>query len=110
VNQHEVSVSVACDGVLGISLPGWLDQHTLRNVAFGTMIGLAVLAFLAAWLVKKIVMKLLLVAILVAGGVAIYSQRQELATCAKDCDCKFFGMDVTLPEAAADACAIVNHK
>jgi predicted kinase len=110
MHEHGVSVSVACRAVLAISLPDWLDQHTLRNVALGTMAGLALLAFLVAWLVKKVVMKLILVVLLVGAGFAIYNQREELATCAKDCDCKFFGMDVTLPEAAADACAIVNHR
>ncbi len=110
MHQHGVSVSVACRAVLAISLPDWLDQHTLRNVALGTMAGLAILALLVAWLVKKVVMKLILVVLLVGAGFAIYNQREELATCAKDCDCRFFGMEVTLPEAAADACAIVNRQ
>ncbi len=110
MHQHGASVSVACGAVLAISLPDWLDQPTLRNVALGTMAGLAVLAFLVAWLVRKVVVKLFLVVVLVGTGFAIYNQREELATCAKDCDCRFFGMDVTLPEAAADACAIVNHR
>jgi hypothetical protein len=110
MHQHGASVSVACRAVLAISLPDWLDQPTLRNVALGTMAGLAVLAFLVTWLVRKVVVKLFLVIVLVGTGFAIYNQREELATCAKDCDCRFFGMDVTLPEAAADACAIVNHR
>ncbi len=110
MHQHGASVSVACRAVLAISLPDWLDQPTLRNVALGTMAGLALLAFLVAWLVRKVVMKLILVVLLVGAGFAIYNQREELATCAKDCDCKFFGMEVTLPEGAADACAIVNHQ
>ena len=105
VHQHGVSVSVTCRAVLAISLPDWLDQHTLRNVALGTMAGLAIVAFLVAWLVKKVVMKLILVVLLAGAGFAIYNQREELATCAKDCDCRFFGMEVTLPEAAADPSA-----
>ncbi len=96
--------------MLAISLPEWLDQHTLRNVALGTMAGLAVLAFLVAWLVRKIVTKLILVVLLVGAGFAIYNQREELSTCAQDCDCTFFGMEVTLPTAAADACALVNGQ
>lgn len=110
MHEHGASVSVACGAVLAISLPDWLDQPTLRNVALGTMAGLALLAFLVAWLVRKVVIKLLLAVVLVGAGFAVYNQREELATCAKDCDCRFFGMDVTLPEAAADGCAIVNHK
>lgn len=96
--------------MLAISLPEWLDQPTLRNVALGTMAGLALIAFLVAWLVKKVVTKLILVVLLVGAGFAIYNQREELATCATDCDCRFFGMEVTLPEGAADACAIVNRQ
>ena len=61
MHQHGASVSVACGAVLAISLPDWLDQPTLRNVALGTMAGLAVLALLVAWLVRKVVVKLFLV-------------------------------------------------
>ncbi|HTN79284.1 MAG TPA: hypothetical protein VMK16_06405 [Acidimicrobiales bacterium] len=96
--------------MLALALPDWLDQPTLRNVALGTMAGLAILAFLVAWLVKKVVTKLILVVLLVGAGFAIYNQREELATCATNCDCRFFGMEVTLPTSAADACALVNHK
>jgi Na+/phosphate symporter len=96
--------------VLAFSLPEWLDQDTLRNIALGTMIGLAVIAFLVAWLVKKVVTKLFLVLVLVGAGFAVYNQREELGTCAIDCECRFFGMEVTLPTAAADACALVNRQ
>jgi hypothetical protein len=61
--------------VLAFSLPEWLDQDTLRNVALGTMIALAVIAFLVAWLVKKVVTKLFLVVLLVEAGFTIYNQR-----------------------------------
>ena len=96
--------------MLAFSLPEWLDQDTLRNVALGTMIGLAVIAFLVAWLVKKVVTKLFLVVLLVGAGFTIYNQREELGTCASDCECRFFAMDVPLPTAAADACALVNRQ
>lgn len=96
--------------MLAIALPEWLDQETLRDVALGTMVGLAVLAFLVAWFVKKVVTKLLLVVVLVGAGFATYNQREELGTCASDCECAFFGMDAPLPTVAADACALVNRQ
>ena len=79
MHQHGVSVSVACRAVLAVSLPDWLDQDTLRNVALGTIAGLAVLALLVAWLVRKVVVKLILVVLLVGAGFTIYNQREELA-------------------------------
>ncbi len=96
--------------MLGVSLPDWLDQETLRNVALGALVGLGIGVVLVLWLAKKVVTKVLLVVVLVGAGFAIYNQREELATCATDCECAFFGMDVALPTAAADACALVNRQ
>ena len=80
MHQHDASVSVASSPCSRSRCRSGSTRTRLRNVALGTMIGLAVIAFLVAWLVKKVVTKLLLVVLLVGAGFTIYNQREELGT------------------------------
>jgi hypothetical protein len=94
--------------VFALTWPDWLDQERLQTVALGVLVGLGIGVMLALWLAQKVITKVILVVVLVGAGFLVYNQREELATCASTCDCTFFGVDVVLPTAAADACALVN--
>ena len=84
------------------------------QVKIGAIVGLGVfvvLAFLVMRFIQKMVLKLIIVLVLVAAGVVVYTQRSSLDECQqklrspqieKDqgdrCVCGFLGMDITIPE------------
>ena len=94
--------------VFALTWPDWLDQERLQTVAIGVLVGLGVGVLLALWLAKKVITKVILVVLLLGTGFVVYNQREELATCASTCACTFFSVDVALPTAAADGCALVK--
>ncbi len=78
-----------------------LDQA--RTVGFGLIAVLVVGAVLAAWLISKVLQKVLFVVVLLGLGLAMWSQREELEDCAdrvqvddESTTCTFFGRDVTI--------------
>lgn len=89
-------------------MPG-ITLETARNVAVVVALGLVAIAVVAAWLVKKIVAKLITVGVLAALALLVWSQRSSLDDCAdrvqermrtgavdEDTTCRFFGQDVTV--------------
>ena len=104
--RHTVRPSPYCPRVRwAIELPDAIEPNQLKTAAVAGMVILAFLAFIAMRFVQKVVTKLILLAILVAGGVFLYNQRDDLDECQKqlrasfglDCTCGFAGFDVTVP-------------
>ncbi len=92
-----------------------LSLDSAKNVAIVVAVVFVVLSLLSAWLVKNIVMKLILVAVLAGLALGAWTQRQNLADCADKAiaefqtavqssgsssgavTCNFFGTDVEVP-------------
>ena len=84
-----------------------LSLDTAKNAALALGGGFITMSVISAIAVKKIVTKLVLVVVLVALAIAMWSQRanlQDCATTAKDrvsgdgtaVECQFFGLDVAI--------------
>ena len=84
-------------------LPDWLDPSTLRDVALLALIAFAVTALLILRFVQKMVARVVLIGLVGALSLAIYSQRVALADCAETCDCTFFSFDVEVPGCARNS-------
>ena len=87
-----------------------MDLETAKRLSIAVIVGLAVLSFLAAWLVKSVVMKLVTIGLLLALAFAVWTQRASLQDCAdlleekasvgdfSSTTCTFFGAEVTVPD------------
>ena len=75
-----------------------MDIDTVKTVAVIVIGVLVLLAVAMAFLVRKVVTKALTVLVLLALAVAVYLQRDSLATCAKTCACSFFGAKVQISD------------
>ncbi|HEY5664149.1 MAG TPA: hypothetical protein VIS05_08955 [Ilumatobacter sp.] len=82
-----------------------LTLSQVKNIALAIVGALAVLAVLAAWLMKTVAQKAALAVILVLLAVLVWTQRASLDECASkvrqggarvDTTCTFFGRDVTI--------------
>lgn len=81
-----------------------LDQA--KTIGIVVVAACVLLAIASAWLMKQIVQKVLLVAVLVGLAAVVYFQRESLQDCADKIEaaavgtestCTFFGVDVTVP-------------
>jgi uncharacterized membrane protein YfcA len=87
-----------------------IDLESAKRIGIGVVVGLVVLSFLAAWLIKSVVMKLITIGLLLALAFAVWTQRNALQDCADQLQekarvgdfssttCTFFGFDVTVPD------------
>lgn len=91
-----------------------MSLDTARNVAVVVIAVFLLGGLLAAWLMKTIVQKLVVVGVLGLLAFAVWSQRTSLQDCADrvqanleldganpslvDTDCNFFGFDVTISD------------
>jgi hypothetical protein len=91
-----------------------MSHLTLDNVKIGAVVALGVLVLLAlivASVIRKLTAKVVTIALLAGVGVAVWSQRTALETCATRAKdrveigdpggviCSFFGRSVTIPTA-----------
>lgn len=67
---------------------------TVGVIIIGVMVLLAV-AF--AVLAKAVLTKILSVVIVLAIAVAVFVQRDNLSQCPQTCECRFFGLELTIP-------------
>ena len=86
-----------------------LEFDTVRNGALIAIAVVIVLALLAAWIVKAVLGKLVVIGLLGALAAVVWSQRTSLVECADrvgatlqagavdDTTCTFLGRDVTVP-------------
>jgi uncharacterized membrane protein len=88
-----------------------IEPDQVKTYAIVGIAVLLVLAFLVMRFIQKMVLKLIIVGVLVAAGVFVYTQRSSLDDCQqklrspqleKDpgerCVCGFAGFDITIPE------------
>lgn len=88
-----------------------LEPDQVKTAALVGIGVVLVLCFVVMRFVQKMVLKLIVIAVLVAAGVLVYTQRSSLDDCqmrlrspqlSKDpgdrCVCGFLGMDITVPK------------
>jgi hypothetical protein len=80
-----------------VELPGWVEPALLRSVTVVAIVAIVVLAFVAARLIRRMVVRMTVVIILAALAAGIWSQRVELTDCAAECSCALFGQVVQIP-------------
>lgn len=83
-----------------------LDVDSAKNIASGMSVGSIVVAVAALWLVKNMLLRMVSVVLLLALGIASYSQRANIVECAEKVratagtqvvSCTFFGQTVEIP-------------
>ena len=84
-------------------LPEALDPDTLRTVAIVALIALVAVALLVVRFVQKLLIRIVVLSLLVVVGLAIWVQRDQLASCRTTGTCTFFGQEVQVPDALSSA-------
>lgn len=86
-----------------------LTLDTAQNLAIALLVVFIVLAVLSAWLVKKLVAKVISIALLTLLAFGVWSNRDSLEDCtdkvsaaleagtSEDNECTLFGFTVTIP-------------
>jgi hypothetical protein len=86
-----------------------LTLQSAKNLGIVVAIGLIVLMVLTAWFIKNVTMKLILMGVMGAMALLVWSQRSSLQDCAdkvtnripaqdtRPLTCTFLGKDVTIP-------------
>ena len=79
-------------------LPAWIDPSFLRAAAVVAIATTLVLLVLAARIVRRLVVRGIVIAVLAALALGLWSQRVSLADCTADCSCHLFGQAVQIPD------------
>lgn len=96
--------------MLAATLPDWITTDRLKVIAIGVIVAFVVIELLIARFVGQLVVKGLMLALIAGLGVAVWVQRSNLETCAKTCECRFFGQEVQLPDPARQVCNPANSS
>lgn len=81
-----------------VVLPEWLDADRMNVALVGGIASLAVAAFVALRLIRKLMLAVL-VAIVLAGAAALLAvQWTGLRDCRETCTCNVFGQSVEVPD------------
>lgn len=78
-------------------LAATFDVNTVQTVSVIIIGVLVLLAVAALFIIKKIVSKVITIALVLALGIAVYVERDQLAQCPKTCACSFFGLKLKIP-------------
>ena len=81
-----------------VELPAWIDPSFLRAAAVVAIATILVLLVLAARIIRRLVVRGLVIVILAALALGLWSQRVSLADCAAECSCNLFGQAVQVPD------------
>jgi len=68
------------------------------------VVGLVVVGLLLSMIVAKVVGKLIVLAVFIAGGAFLYSQRAQIEDKVKHCDTTVMGVHIKLSAAQLQAC------
>ncbi len=80
-----------------------LDVSTMETTSLVVLGILVLMAVAVLLLISKFIVKILVVGVIVALGIAVWSQRAELADCPQTCACSFFGYDLEIGSDSVDA-------
>ncbi|WP_419864540.1 hypothetical protein [Candidatus Poriferisodalis sp.] len=79
-------------------LPEWLDADRLSIALAGGIAALAVAAFIALRLIRRLVLAVLISVVLVGGAAVLAVQWTGLRDCQETCSCEVFGRAVQVPQ------------
>ncbi|MBC8364526.1 MAG: hypothetical protein H8E59_05960 [Actinobacteria bacterium] len=80
-----------------VTLPGWADPEMLAKASAFGLVVLLLATFLILRFLRRVVVKVVLVAVIVLLGAGLWNQRLELRSCADECSCTLFGQTVQIP-------------
>jgi hypothetical protein len=99
-----------------VELPDSIEPDQLKTAAIAVIVVLALLAFVVMRFIQKMVLRVIMLGVLVAGGLFLYAQRDDLDECQRRvrspnpfvpqderCTCDFAGFEVKVPGCAAIA-------
>lgn len=85
-------------------LGDWLDAESLQTIIVGVMVALGILALLILRFVRRIMLRLVLVALIGVLAASLWAQRADLQDCVETCSCTLFGQEVAIPADANPRC------
>ena len=86
-------------------LGDWVDAESLQPIITGVIAALGILAMVLMWIVRGLLLRLLLLAVIGALAASLWLQRADLQDCVETCSCRLFGQEVAVPADANPACA-----
>ena len=81
-----------------MTLPDWIDPDNARTIALVVALAAIVLAVIVIRFVQKVVMKVAFTAVLALIALVAWTQRADLADCARTCECRVLGFDIEIPQ------------
>ena len=82
----------------------WVDAESLQQIIVVAMVVLAVGAALVWRVVRRLLLRLVLVALIGALAASLWLQRADLQDCVDTCSCQLFGQEVDVPAGANPNC------
>lgn len=82
----------------------WADAESLQPILLGATVVLVVGAALVWRGVRRLLLRVVLVALIGALAAGLWLQRADLQDCVDTCSCKLFGQDVAVPASANPNC------
>ena len=86
-------------------LGDWADAESLQPIIAGAIVALGIIAVLLMRVVRRLLLRLLMVAVIGALAASLWLQRADLQDCVETCSCKLFGQEVAIPEDANASCS-----
>jgi hypothetical protein len=92
-----------------VELPDAIEPDQMRGAAMAVIVILAIVLFVVLRFVQKVVTRVILAGLVLAGGFFMYAQRDDLDECQRrvramarpgseeDCHCDIVGFEVTVP-------------
>lgn len=78
-------------------IPDWLDAESLQWMIIGTIMSLGTMTVMAMRFVRKLLLRLVLLAVFGGLSLGIWQQRANLQDCVDTCSCRLFGQEVEIP-------------
>ncbi|MXZ52995.1 MAG: hypothetical protein F4Z34_07415 [Acidimicrobiaceae bacterium] len=85
-------------------LGDWVDAESLQPIITGVIAALGILAMVLMWIVRGLLLRLLLLAVIGALAASLWLQRADLQDCVETCSCRLFGQEVSIPADANPSC------
>ena len=82
----------------------WADAESLQIIILGAMTVLAAGAVLVLRVIRRLLLRIVLLAIIGALAVSLWLQRADLRDCVDTCSCQLFGRHVAVPADANPNC------
>ena len=82
----------------------WADAESLQDIILAAMVVLAIGTVLVLRVVRRLMLRVVLVALIGALAASLWLQRADLQDCVDTCSCRLFGQEVAVPADANPNC------